>query len=310
MRIGIIDVGTNVFGLLLGEISGESVKIISEYKVATGIGKGCFSSGLLNEVAFENAEKAFGLIFKHIEEHGGADEVLALATSAIRNSANGKDFVKRMEEIFGFTIEVISGDREAELIYYGIRESLFIWDERVLMMDIGGGSVEFIIADKRDILWKHSFDVGVSRLRDMFHPSDPIREEEVRLIVEHLDRELEPVFLEVERFKPSIMVGCSGSFDTFRDILYPECIGIKVGHREFVPSHELDIKRMEELNGFLLRSHREERMNIKGMTPMRVDLMVIASVMVDLVLKKTGVRELFQSAFSLKEGALFERNNK
>lgn len=303
MRIAVIDLGTNVFGVLHAEVEQGEIKRLKEYKCGTRL----LEEGALTESSYASAVDALKMIFYFIESNGGADVVKAYATSALRDNDGGKEFAKRLEDFFGFEIEIISGDREAELIYRGIREAFFIWNENVLMMDIGGGSVEFIMADKEKILWKRSFPVGVSRIRDRFKAADPIKESEIEQIALWCEEELAPLKEELERYKPTLLAGSSGSFDTFRALLFPEDVGIRIGEKGFISSRELPLDRFNELHDRLMASTYEERIEMKGMTKLRAHFIVYASIFTQVVLKMSGIKDIIQSAYSLKEGGVFEQ---
>jgi len=299
MKVAILDLGTNVFNLLITEIEQESCKIIKVVKMPSFIGTGGFRAGRLGDDAMSESLKALRKIKDIIDSEGEVTLVKGFATSAFRDAENGSEFAMTIRDQFGFDVEIISGEREAELICKGIRESLLIWDEKVLMCDIGGGSNELIIADREKIYWKRSFNLGMLRLREQFMPSDPIKEEEIEKMVNYLELELQPLFAACKEHSPGLMIGSSGSFDTLRELLYADDDGS-------LPAKELDIARLEDLHRTLVLSNREERLQMPGMSPIRVDYMVLGSIFVQLVLKSCNIKELYQSSYSLKEGYMAE----
>lgn len=298
MKVAILDLGTNIFNLLLSEISGKTCKILKVVKIPSFIGAGGFSTGKLSEEAMSKSIDALGKIREIIDQEGDVGFIKVFATSAFRDTVNGSEFANNIRDNFGFEVEIISGDREAELIYKGIRESFFVLDENVLMCDIGGGSNELIIADKEKILWKRSFNLGILRLKEQFKPSDPIKEEEVKMVNLYLEQELKPLFEVCKRYLPKLMIGSSGSFDTLRELLYRE--------NNTNPVRELDMIELGVLHQKLLVSNREERLRMPGMSPVRVDYMVLGSIFIQLVIKKCRISKLYQSSYSLKEGFMAE----
>lgn len=298
MKVAILDLGTNIFNLLLSEISGKTCKILKVVKIPSFIGAGGFSTGKLSEEAMSKSIDALGKIREIIDQEGDVGFIKVFATSAFRDTVNGSEFANNIRDNFGFEVEIISGDREAELIYKGIRESFFVLDENVLMCDIGGGSNELIIADKEKILWKRSFNLGILRLKEQFKPSDPIKEEEVKMVNLYLEQELKPLFEACKRYLPKLMIGSSGSFDTLRELLYRE--------NNTNPVRELDMTELGVLHQKLLVSNREERLRMPGMSPVRVDYMVLGSIFIQLVIKKCRISKLYQSSYSLKEGFMAE----
>ncbi|HBG25016.1 MAG: hypothetical protein A2X17_03825 [Bacteroidetes bacterium GWF2_41_61] len=299
MRLAIFDLGTNVFNLLLARISKGECDIKKVIKAGSHIGRDGFLSGELSSEAIESSIEVLDDMFAQIKMFGGVDKVKAFATSAIRDASNGEQFAQMLRERYGMDVEIISGDREAELIYKGIRESIILYNEKVLMLDIGGGSNEFIIADKDTIYWKESFPLGVIRMREIINPSDPITEEEIERYKSYLDTALKTLFEQIEIYKPTLLIGSSGSFDTLRELIFKDDNGS-------LPAKELPVDMFLTLHQRLLDSTREERLSMAGMSPMRVDYMVLGSIFVEYTIRKIGIKELYQSSFSLKEGYMAE----
>lgn len=298
MRLAILDMGTNVFSLLIARVNEEGYEILGVEKIASKIGEGGITKGVLTREAFQSAEEAMRRADEAINRIGGVDRRIAIATSAVRGASNSSDFVK-IAERRGFEVEIIKGDREAELIYKGVRESMLLYDEVFLIMDIGGGSNEFIIADKNRIFWKESFDMGVVRVRESYTLSEPVTESEVLFLENYYREGMKSLWDSVAYFKPTLLIGCSGSFDTLRELIYPD--------DDFsVPSLTMDRDKMFSLHQTLLRSIREERAAMKGMSPIRVDYIVIGSILVNLVISELNPQEICQSSYSLKEGCMAE----
>ncbi len=301
MKIAILDLGTNVYNLLLATVNQTEYSIKKVVKVAAKLGEGGLANGFLSQAAFLNSEYALKRIFIAIEAEGGVEKIFAFATSAVRDANNGKEFALNIKSKFGIEIEVISGDREAELIFKGVSESMFLYDETVLVLDIGGGSNEFIIARKNEILWKKSFPIGVARMKEMFSPSDPIKISEVEKATRYFDEILTELWEACSIHKPGLLIGASGSFDTIREMLYYKDSEVSV------PCKELDITKYKELHKLLLVSNKDERLRINGMSPLRADFMVLASVLINRVIERSEVKQMYQSSYSLKEGVLFEK---
>lgn len=307
MRLAVLDLGTNVFNMLLAAFSEKGCEYIKEFKCAAKLGAGGLASGNISEGAFETASLAMERILAEIEKAGGADKIVPYATSAVRDAQNGTDFVKYMYSKFGVEIEVIPGEREAELIFKGIMKSLpqqlheemASNGETMLMLDIGGGSNELIISDGKQILWKRSFPIGMARMREKFQYKEPIGAEVIREFEEYCTEVMEPLWHEIEKYRPSVFVGSSGSFDTFKDLMYG-CDAPKV------PSMILPSADLLELHNMLLASTPEQRLAMPGMSPIRVDYIVLASVFTQMILRRIPYRIIYQSDYSLKEGGMAE----
>ncbi|MBK6341307.1 MAG: hypothetical protein IPF41_01630 [Flavobacteriales bacterium] len=152
----------------------------------------------------------------------GAGSIRGFGTSMLRNACNGEDFVRRAKQELGIAIRIIPGEQEAELILAGVRQAVAFGPQPTLVMDIGGGSTEFILATNKALMWKRSFELGVTRLRERIPISDPITVEEEARIAAHLDDQLEGLYAVVERQEPHVLVGSAGSFDSLARIISAE----------------------------------------------------------------------------------------
>ena len=299
-KAAVIDMGTNTFHLLLVELNGVDFKTIYKEKIPVKLGQGGISQNLL---AADAQKRAFHTLkhFKNLIDGEKIDQIFAFATSAVRNAENGMAFVNEVKETLGIEINVISGIEEAQLIYEGIKLSGSLNGQINLMMDIGGGSVEFIIGTMDEVFWKQSFEIGGQRLLDLFHYHDPILPEEVEKLESYLAGKLITLLEAIERFKPSGLIGASGTFDTLTDIYYESMLQCKLtGQHAF----ELPRTEFEKIHEMLLTKNREDRLMIPGMIAMRVDMIVVASSLIEFILRYVPVEFITCSHFALKEGAI------
>lgn len=298
MRIAVVDMGTNTFNLLVVEVDGAGFSTIYHNKIGVMLGEGGINSGLIVPKAYQRGLQA---IAEHMEASKklGVGVVKAFATSAIRSAGNGGNFVNEVISKYGVDVEVISGEREAELIYKGVEASVSLDDRRALIMDIGGGSNEFIICNGSGILWKQSFPLGMSRLLERFKPSDPMLASEVNAVESFLVEGLEPLWLACQQYCPELLIGASGAFDTYRSVI---CFGNDTDE----PICSIGMDAFDALHQSLLKSTLAQRRLMAGMDELRVEMIVLASLLTSLVLRKTAIGRLVQSNYSLKEGAIVE----
>jgi exopolyphosphatase/guanosine-5'-triphosphate,3'-diphosphate pyrophosphatase len=299
MRIVVIDMGTNVYNMLLAEVDKGMWQSLGVLKQSARLGDGGLSRGFLTAQAFDTASGAVDRLLKQLKRWGGADKLYAFATSAVRDAQNGQAFASFIKEKYSVDVQIISGDREADLIYKGIRQGAQVGKDPILMLDIGGGSNEFIIANEEKVFWKHSFPLGMARLLERFKPGNPITSEEVRIIEAYLNEELALLWSTLNDYKLMRLVGSSGSFDTYRSLLTEDA-------EESTPSYAISMEAFDKLYQRLLNSTTDERYAMKGMTPVRVDFIVLAAIFTKLVLDKTGIADMMQCSYSLKEGAMQE----
>jgi exopolyphosphatase/guanosine-5'-triphosphate,3'-diphosphate pyrophosphatase len=298
-KVAIIDMGTNTFHLMTAHIDGNEFKILEREKVAVKIGMGGINQGVITEEGFKRALLAMNL-FKEKIDRLKIEEALAIGTSALRNAVNGKEIVNRIEEETGIKTKIISGLEEAEYIYKGIRAAISTGKERSLIMDIGGGSVEFIIGNDFEIFWSHSFEIGGQRLLERFQKHDPITVEEINSLNNYFSNELKILHEAVNKLKPTLLLGSSGTFDTLSDIY---CFENNLP-LEDKPETPFDIEAFDDIYDEIILNDRAGRMNIPGMIEMRVDMIVVACCLIKYILTQQHFNQIRVSSYSLKEGVL------
>ncbi len=303
-RIAILDFGTNTFNLLITDVSDENkLQVLHTSKEAVKLGEGGITKKIITENAFKRGINAIEQHLLRVKEFN-VSKVYAFATSAIRDASNGKDFVQAVKEKFDIYVMIIPGEREAEMIYRGVRLSLDLDINPVLILDIGGGSNEFIIANKKEIFWKQSFNLGMARLLETFDPSDPISGPEINEVTEYLKTELKGLFKAIKKYNPILLAGASGSFETIAALLQHRFPARYV--KDSLPAREIQYEDFLELHKILLKSTIEERRIMQGMEPVRVEMMVLASIFIFITLNESGIHRIIQSDYALKEGVIAE----
>jgi exopolyphosphatase / guanosine-5'-triphosphate,3'-diphosphate pyrophosphatase len=303
MRIAVIDLGTNTFNLLIAEKDNNGAyRKITSNRIPVKLGEGTINSGFISQIPFERGISALKEYSKIIKEQK-IEKVVALATSAIRTAKNGLDFVSKARSEAGIEVEVIDGNREAELIYYGNREAVKMNGDLSLIMDIGGGSTEFIIGNKDRIIWKQSFLLGAARLLELIKPSDPISGSEIKALNSIFEKELKPLRDACSIYKPVELIGSSGAFDSIVDMMAGE---YKIdGLTENKTEYKIDLDKYFPLSEKICGLTYAERLKVKGLIEMRVDMIVISCLFVDHILKCLDLKQLRVSTYSLKEGVIF-----
>jgi exopolyphosphatase / guanosine-5'-triphosphate,3'-diphosphate pyrophosphatase len=300
MPEAILDFGTNTFNLLIAEREGETFRVCFIGKEAVKLGRDGIHKGTITPEAMERGLEAIGRHMETIKKFG-ATEIHAYATSAMRNAVNGKEFADMIHKRFGFVTHIIDGAREAELIYRGIMESVDPGSETALIMDIGGGSNEFIICNDTGILWKHSFELGMARIIEQFSISDPVTPEEIHTIEQYFDSSLALLFRQTAKFKPTVLIGASGTFDTLADMAVSR---FNLHLPANVPSMNISLEHYRELHRLLLDSTAQERLKMPGMEPVRVEMIVPATIFINFVFNRCGLTTMKQSRYALKEGVM------
>ena len=299
-RIAILDLGTNTFHLLIAEKQAKNWIIFYRDRQAVKLGQGGINQSRILPDAANRAVKAL-LYFKSIIIEKQVNRVFAFGTSAIRTAENRNDFIRLIKKETGIEISVLSGEQEAEFIFYGVRKALQITNEKALIIDIGGGSVEFIISGKGGMLWRRSLEIGAQRLMEKFHHHDPILPEEIDQLDAYLSLQRQPVMNALQLFKPELLAGSSGTFDTLSEIY---CLKNNIQFPPESPETPLTLEGFDEICQELIRKSRSERLAIPGMIEMRVDMIVVACCLIRFLNFHYDFSAIRVSAYSMKEGIL------
>ncbi|MCF6405054.1 exopolyphosphatase [Chitinophaga filiformis] len=295
MRAAVIDLGTNTFHLIIGDLTDKDLRVVYKTTVPVLLGQARINDNLIIPQAFERGIRTLK-DFRGIIDAHNVDVVRAIATSAIRNAVNGHDFVEAAK-VAGIDIQVITGDEEAAFIFNGVK-ALGIIQQTSLIMDIGGGSTEFIICNEDGLIWKKSYDLGAARLMQAFFHSDPIGNTDRCAIIDLLDKALSGLEAACLRYKPEMLIGSAGAFESFAILLNN---GNDIGD---VASMRLDIKEFEKLAARLIASNHDQRTKMKGLISLRVDMIVIAAILTTYILDNIELNALSLSMYDLKMGVL------
>lgn len=293
MRKAVIDLGTNTFNLLIADVEGHSFKIVHSEKEGVALGMGGINKNFLAPEAYKRGINTL-THFKQVCSDHQVNEIRGIGTSALRDASNSADFINEVKKYLDIDIEIISGDREAELIYKGVKWTHPFKDPAVIM-DIGGGSTEFIFADENGINDLISLNIGVSRIYQQFTFSDPLSPSDIENIERYLEQKACGFFSEKQEH---ILIGASGSFETFYELI----------HNERFPSEldaiELSFDFLMECLEEIIASTLEERDANDWIIPIRKRMAPIAAVKTRWVINQLDIKRVFISPCSLKEGAL------
>ena len=300
--IAVIDMGTNTFHLLVAKWVQGRLLTLLERKEGVRLGKDGISKGELAEEAMVRAIDCLQRFLAASKEFGiQPADVHAYATSAVRSARNGEAFRNLLLSQLGLTVQIIDGGQEAEFIFEGVRASGAFYGEGgdVLVMDIGGGSVEFILGNSLgQIRWLQSFEIGGQRLVDAYMNQDPIEQKEVGRLRKNLQIALMPLKEACKRYQPSVLVGASGTFDTLRQFENPA-----ESKDHTLPWANLDTVKTRGISTLLQGMNRAERLAHAAISDLRADMIVVALILVEEALKASKAPKLRQSDWSLKEGA-------
>ena len=289
MRRAVIDLGTNTFNLLIADTQKRQVLFQTKVGVALGMGG-------INEkrISNEAMERALGLFKAHCAQWQ-VEDIRAIGTSALRDATNAQDLLCKVQDELQFSIEIITGQREAELIYKGVRLT-HDFVNPALIMDIGGGSTEFIAADHQGPFVAHSFDIGVSRLFQLFKFQDPMSLNDIEKVETYLAERCAPFF---KQQLPTVLIGSSGSFETFYELMEESIFDSKSN------AIEVDSNRFAHMLGQIIASTQAERDQNPHIIAIRKKMAPLAAVKTRWVMRQAQISQILISPYSLKEGVLF-----
>lgn len=292
-KIAVIDLGTNTFNLLIADVNTTDFKVLYHTKIGVALGMGGITKNMLHPNAINRAIEAL-TIFKQKCDEFEVDTIKTVGTSAIRDAKNGSEFCELVKNKVGIHIQIITGIEEARLIYEGVKWS-YDFANPAIIVDIGGGSTEFILANKNGIQNTLSLNIGVSRIFQELHLNDPLSNFDIKTIENWLEVRANGA---LDNFKCPILVGASGSFETLYQIYY---------NQDFPETKECNTLDLGELKSILIKmieSKLEERRKNPFILPIRQLMMPITAVKIQWLINKLGVQKFYISPHSLKEGSL------
>jgi exopolyphosphatase / guanosine-5'-triphosphate,3'-diphosphate pyrophosphatase len=295
MKGAVIDLGTNTFNLLVFEKLSNKYNMMFVDREPVGLGLG----GILqNEIAPDAFERGIAAIqhFYQLAQELHVDEIRAFGTSALRDAKNREDFCHQVAIKTGITIQVIDGHQEATYIYKGVK-LVHDYTEPAFIMDIGGGSTEFILADQHEMLVIESFNIGVSRMLQQFNLSDPLSADDVNRVEHFLNKHVGNFF---QNYPCTTLIGASGSFETFYEFIY----GKK--YVEPMKSAELAFDPLMKVLNQLIGMTEKERMLNDHISDIRKRMIHLAALKTKWVIEQMGATKAWISPASLKEGVMSE----
>jgi len=296
-NIAAIDIGTNTFHLLIVKPDNKEKKFRELIRKRFFVKLGAKNLFHIDADAYQRGIKAMDEFALLIEKYK-VNKVLAYGTSAIRNADNAAQFIKDIFSRTKILIEKISGDKEAELIFKGIKLSYSFGESPDLIMDIGGGSVEFIIADQNKMLYAKSFKIGVTLLKNLFHNNEPIKLDQIKELKLHLQESLQDFIRKIIEYQPKNLIGASGTFDVLENLLPKQNISDS--------ANLIDTENLKSLIDKIISKTLEERKLMKDIPLSRVDLIVVAVLLIEFVWGLLDFQNMVVTKYSMKEGMILE----
>jgi exopolyphosphatase/guanosine-5'-triphosphate,3'-diphosphate pyrophosphatase len=300
-RLAAIDVGSNSIRLVVAEYDrATGLTIIDEIKEQPRLAAGVATSGALDDGAMAQAIKALGRMLDVCQRRNVA-RIRGVATAAVREATNGREFLDRVKAQLGLDLEIIDGDTEAALSYRSVAHHFRLEDTEALIADIGGGSLELIGAVDGLVEWTDSLPFGAVRMTDLYLDGVPTKDGLKRLR-KKVGKKLRKVFAKHDSVYATV-IGSGGTFTNLGRMAAARR-GISLDE----PAHGLSVStaEVEHLLDRLVAMAPDERAKVPGLNPSRADIIVAGLAVTAELLKRAKSRGLTVSAFGLREGLLLE----
>jgi exopolyphosphatase/guanosine-5'-triphosphate,3'-diphosphate pyrophosphatase len=300
-KVASIDIGTNTILLLIAKAEGGRIHPLHEIETVVRLGEGLQKNGILRQEAMDRGIQTLAQYLKQSQEMG-AQEIFAVGTSALREAKNSGDFLGLAKRKLGLSIEVISGEEEAQFSFLAAAKDLQEREKPVLVVDIGGGSTEFILGKGEQIDRWVSLPIGSVRFTEQFLHSDPVQEEEY----EKMETKIRELLLNVPHPQETAsMVAVGGTATTLASV--------EQGLEDFIPEkiHHFALGREALRNQLLLYRYKtiEERKKITGLPPARADVILAGGAILYLAMEQLKCPSALISCHGVRYGLLYKKLN-
>jgi exopolyphosphatase/guanosine-5'-triphosphate,3'-diphosphate pyrophosphatase len=300
MRIAVIDLGTNTCNLLIAELFEGNFEILHQSKQLVKLGDGKIKDNEISTEATQRTIDSFLSHKKYIQDFG-AEQIRVIATSAVRTAENKVLYLEKLGDESGWLVKLVSGEKEAELIFKGVLLALKKLSKPSVILDIGGGSNELILAHEKELLWKESQPTGMARIINSFQISNPILPVEIETLQNYFIEQHIQAIKNCKEKSVETLIGCSGAFDTIADLIDGVSPGVKARITQ-----KITLNDFYKVFKLLVISTRKERLQMTGMDNVRVDLIVPAVILIESLITQIGIQQIVQTDFALREGVLSE----
>ncbi|MDF1698000.1 MAG: hypothetical protein P1U56_19290 [Saprospiraceae bacterium] len=294
-KIGVIDLGSNTFHLLVAK-KRSSTSFETIYKERKFVGLAEKGIEYLSQQSIQKGIKALEGFKKTLSE-SNVSNIKIIGTAALRTAKNNEEFLQLVSDKLNYEVEVIDGEREADLIFKGVT-LLHPLQKNHVIMDIGGGSVEFILVQNGKNTWSKSYNIGIGVLHNNFHHSEPISKKEIEILNKFLTTELKELSSIQSDIEIHSLIGASGSFEVVETMN-----GKEVNYHSI---SEVSIPIFHSVSSKIINASLVERENMDGLPPSRTKMIVVAMLLIEKVIEIIAPKNIWISPYALKEGVLSE----
>lgn len=300
-----VDIGTNSVHMVVARIGAEGrIEILGREKEMVRLGRSGGDMKELTADAIDRGVEALRRCRALADAHGA--ELVAVATSAVREADNRRVFLDRARDEAGVDVEVISGFEEARLIHLGVLQALPLFDQRVLLCDIGGGSTEILLGREGDVLASRSFRLGSIRLTERFLSRDVVKPKHVAKCRHHVASMFTSFARDVAAVGVDTAVGASGTIETVVAMALAargELDDLRTPNGVTVTAAEIH----DAVEVLVATPSIADRARLPGVDPKRADIVLGGAIILEQFVDTFGIDELTFSDYALREGVLLDR---
>jgi len=299
MRIAAIDIGTNSIHMVIAQATGPaSFEVVEREREVVQIGRGSFVGGRLSRRAIQRTTLALAR-FVRLARRSPVDRIVCTATAAVREAANGGDFLASARETAGVTPRVIPAEEEGRLIYLAVKSALQLDDSPALIVDIGGGSVQLVVGHHDDLLLTASASLGSLRLSEQMALSESPAGRELNRLRRYIGRKARPALRAVKELAPTRAYGSSGAIHALAQVQSWMETGQGIEH---LNGHELSLEAIRRLARQLAKMSLAQRERLPGLDARRAEIIVPGAMVLEHILEESGFDAITLSDFGVREG--------
>ena len=298
MKIGTIDIGTNSMRLLIAEYKEGKIVNRKKYVNTTRIGQGVDSNGYITDEAIERNINAL-VEFSNICKEENCKEVYCMGTSALRDSKNKELFIKLAKDRANINVDIISGEKESNLGFMGVLQGMEN-PEDILVIDIGGGSTEFIIGNKNGIRFAKSENVGALRMTEKFLKQDAINENEFKNMSDFIYEEIKDTLKYIEKDGVQKIVGIGGTITSLSAINQE----MESYSMDKIHNSKITLSEIELILQNLKKMTLNDKKTLKGLQPKRADIITAGVEILYTIMKNIEIDEIIVSEYDNLEGLM------
>lgn len=300
MKIATVDIGTNSMRLLIADYDNNNLTNRKKYVEITKMGRGVDENKIISTDAINRNTDALEN-FINIARQQNCQKIKVIGTSALRDSINKKDFLDEALKRTGIMVEIISGDMEANLGFFGVR-NLLSEKDYTLTIDIGGGSTEFILGNSLgELIFSKSEDIGSVRLTEKFLKSDPPTDIEVKSLNEYIDRIINNTVEILKTYKIGKFIGIGGTATSISSMIQK----LEPYSSDMVHNSKIYYEDLKNIFEDLSKKTIVEKQSIKGLQPQRADVIFAGVSILKSIMEKLQIEHIVVSEYDNLEGIVY-----